>query len=239
MTRSLEIIINGIACFVPNRNGAGYRLLFPDGRTPPDKSYTIPRHDLVVWVRPSDEVPLARWQWTSDANDYTLGDPVPMSMSINGLNATTFDDSKLIGELPNLKDSDPNFTLDQNPTIWGEINIDFGTLSAHEMAKGSILTQWIVEAEDAATVRLNFGNNFLELTPGTTQVVLANTAADDTGQHDSDFLLYRHLATAKTGALAVKPPKTAPVKGGVTIGRLRSAFSVFCPIVDCSNVFLI
>jgi hypothetical protein len=100
------------------------------------------------------------------------------------------------------------------------------------------VVKWKVEADEAATIRLHFGPSFLELTPATRQFVLANTASENIGNADSDFLLYRHLASAKTGPLAVPDPKTKPIKGGVTIGNLRPTLNMRCPIVDCSNVFL-
>ncbi|HKR65968.1 MAG TPA: hypothetical protein VJZ00_19710 [Thermoanaerobaculia bacterium] len=230
MTRPLEIVFYGLACFDPQPYG--YRVLFPDGRNP--APYNVPPHHGWIGIRPQTEVVTARWPGGFALNNF----PVPGrgQLEISGLRRTTFDNTQLLHRLSNLQDSDSGFAIDANPDALIDMVVDRGTLSAHQQPTQMILVQWQVEAEDDAAIRINFGSYWIELTPGTTQVILGNTGeAPNDMSGDSDFMLFRKLATQKSGALPVVPPATTPL-GALNVIHPIDEFTLTCPFIDCSSV---
>jgi hypothetical protein len=231
MTRHLEFIFYGLACFDPQPYG--YRVLFPDGRDP--APYLVPRHECWIAARDQAEVLTIHWPGPIDANEFSV--PNRGQLQITGLSRTELNDAGLKGRLGNLQDSDPQYVIDANPDMMYDVMIDRGVLTAHQQGTdGMIVVRWQVEALDAAPVRLNYGQYWIELSPGTTQVILSNTGnSSNPSPTDTDFLLFRKLATNKSGPLPTALPKTQPLDP-TNIIHPRDEGAVRCPRVDCSCV---
>lgn len=234
MTRQLEIIFYGLACFHKNEDGT-YRVLFPDGTG--SNFGNVTAHGCAVWVRGRTQLTKARWPWFAFQNDFWVAEP--RLLEIHGLNATALDDSGIVGCLPVITDSDPAFAIDTNPEAIVQMTVDRGVLKAHAFTSGMILTQWMVEADERAAIEFRFGNYTLELDPGVTQVMLANvaTTAGPPGTPDNHFRLYRKLGAVKTKDLTVPAPRVPPPVGGLVPDDPSDAYRPMTPRVDCSNAF--
>lgn len=234
MTRQLEIIIYGMACFDEQANG-NYRVLLPDGRQP--GPFRIPPHAAAVWVRGRDVPAPAQWQWPAERNDFTIG--APSKMSITGLNRTPLDKANFRDRLANLLDSDPDFKIDPNPQALVDFTIDRGTLTAHEFPSGMKMAKWMVEADDGAAIRFVVGKNWIEIPEKAQQVIIANAGVTEEAgpSGDSHFLLFRKLSTNKLGQLAPKAPRTKPQLLGIKLQQPSQRYVPRTPRVDCSSVF--
>jgi hypothetical protein len=236
MARELEVIIYGLACFdeLPRKNG--YRVLFPDGRVPSPNA--IPPHTAAVWVRERSETATARWPWRAGDNDYMVAEP--RTLTIDGLVPTALNAADITDQILSLPKADPAYKLDAAPEAIIDLTIDQGTLTAHQFPTGMIVVRWLLQAQDGKPVRFNFGSDaWIETTPATKQVILANAAMAETERMigPSHFTLYRKLATVKSGELdpTQAAPAQTPMRLGVTLidpshGYLRPR----TPYVDCS-----
>jgi hypothetical protein len=235
MTRQLDIVFYGMTCF--DAVDGGYRVLLPDGRDA--ASMGIPVHNAAIWIRNRDKTAAARWDWPSQDNDFLIGDPC--ELQVTGANATELDTSGFEERLANLTDSDPNFTLADEPEAVVEMFIDRGTLTAHQFPTGMILVKWRVEIEDNSVLRFDAGRNWIEVPPDADQVVIANagtTSERSQRSRVSHFRLFRKLATEKTGNLEPQPPRTRPQQFGVALIQPSHNYMIArSPRVDCSGVF--
>jgi hypothetical protein len=231
MTRQLEFIFYGLVCFDPQ--SYGYRVMFPDGRDP--APYKVPPHACWIGVRDQEEVLTTHWPGPIFKNNFVV--PDRGRLQIAGLAGTQLNDSDFRGRVGNLKHSDPNFEIDSNPDMMYDVLIDRGVLSAHQQAvDGMIVVKWRVEALDDTPVRLNYGQYWLELGPGTTQVILGNTgSARNLSLDNTDFLLFRKLAKVRTGDLPTALPVTTPLAAATVIHPIDE-IALMCPRVDCSCV---
>ncbi|HKR65967.1 MAG TPA: hypothetical protein VJZ00_19705 [Thermoanaerobaculia bacterium] len=219
MTRRLEIFFYGLACFDPQ--GAGYRVLFPDGRNP--APFDIPPHRFALW---------------ENGNKHPI--TTPATLVISGLKATPLHDLWLRKRLPSLQKSDPNFTIDSQPVTIVQMTIDRGILTAHQdepqppKPDEAIVVRWAVEAEDDAEIEFAFGAVVIRI-PDTTEEVVLENASDLPPGADSDFNLYRKISTDKNTPLG-KPLKPAekPLPG---IPIHHGGIRMHCPFIDCSIAF--
>ncbi len=235
MATQLEIIIYGLACFQSTNRGAAFRVLFPDGRNP--APYRIPPHKAALWVRERSSPATARWPFLVDRNDFAVD--VRGKLTITGLKKTPLDDKNFSGRLADLRDSDPNFKIDANPEAIIEMTIDRGRLSAHEFPTGMILVRWLADVEEGQKVTLSFADGYIELPEDTKQVVIANAGEpeDERIEGDNHFMLYRKLATQKTGQLRPLQSRTTPQFQGLTlIDPTHKYVRPRTPFVDCSSV---
>ena len=233
-TRDLEILFYGMACFHPD--GAGYRVLFPNGLEP---SHGIPAHAAAVWVRDRSELATARWQWFAWRNDFFLGES-DQQLTINGLVTTDLDDNGFKnGYVTILKECDPTFEIGTDPDTVMEMRVDFGTLTVHEVnPRGMLVVRWLVKAEAGAPVRFNFGRNFIDVPPTADQVILAN-AGSSSGMDENDrhFRLYRKLSSEPDKDLKHKrASKKANTSGGKPKDPTFGYFNPETPDVVCSPV---
>lgn len=236
MAAQLEVIVYGLACF--DKQGNAYRVLFPDGRN--TSAFDIPEHLAAVWVRDRDQLATARWPWRATGNDFTISGP--RRLTISGLKkGAAVDDSKLLGRLPNMRDADSGFALAAEPDAIVDLRIDRGTLTAHAFPTGMIVVRWLVDLDETKPTRLEFGDDaWIELEPGTKQVILANAgiANNERAHRGNHFMLYRKLASVKQGDLAVPQPDIAPPLLGVTLLDPAHEYArPRTPLIDCSPVF--
>ncbi|HKR66159.1 MAG TPA: hypothetical protein VJZ00_20685 [Thermoanaerobaculia bacterium] len=214
--------------------------MFPDGRNP--APFAIPPHRAAIWVRERTSSAVARWPWFSERNDYAVDEP--RKVTITGIKKTPLDTSELDGRLANLQDSDPGFKIAANPSTIMELTIDRGTLSAHSfpILGGMTAVRWIVDRDEKTPVRFQFDNDYIEIPADAVQVILANAGDPDEEalghSPDSHFLLYRKLATEKTGALEYTAPAEAPQELGLIIREPTHRYvHMRTPFIDCSPVF--
>ncbi len=230
MTRHLDIIFYGLACF--EEQSFGYRVLFPDGRSP--EPFDVPVHRMSIWARKRSEAVKASWSWSHGNNDFQVDEP--STLEITGLNPTIIKDASILGRLLKLRDSDSDFELSGRPETILRVDVDRGVLSAHAHGDdGMIVVRWRVEAEDDAAIRFVIGKNWIEIAPGTEQVILANAGVGAEQGSDSDFNIYRKLATEKTGTIDPVKPDKDPFPEIPVIEP--SDISLLCPFVDCSPAF--
>jgi hypothetical protein len=233
MTRKLDIIFYGLACF--HKWGERYRVLFPDGRKP-GRGRDIPAHNLSVWVRDRNQKP-SKMKWLSarrGVNDFPL--EYPCKLKISGLKRTSpVDDSELLRRLPILKKSDFAFKIAPLPETILTLMVDRGALSAHEHdGTDMIVVRWMVEVENNREVRFTFdGDHWIEITKQTKQVILANVSnRERKSDEDSDFNLYRKLAIQKQGKIQPTNPENDPL---CEIPVIQPSGSLLCcPHIDCS-----
>lgn len=233
-TRALEIIFYGMACFVPQVGG--YRVLFPNGLTGMGK---IPIHLAAIWVRDRDQLATARWAGHAVNNDFFLHDR--RVLTITGLVPTPLDATGMAGRLTDLVECDSGFTISPNPDAAIDMIVDQGKLTAHFVGpKGMSVVKWVVQAEASAPVRFYFGDNFVEVPPTVTQVMLANVGGPKTKRDDDDFhfRIYRKLSTEPDKELEYKEPKKGPLKTGVKLKDPTMKYGLRTPDKICSPTYV-
>jgi hypothetical protein len=212
--RKLEIVFYGMACFDSLQNGAGYRVLFPNGL---EEGQEIPIHGAGLWVRDRQELATARWPWFAWRNDFFLGEPRPLTIS--GLAETTLDAGAMEGHVTKLRDCDPTFEISETPDAVMDMVVDRGTLSAQIVNEaGMLVVLWEVERQRGERVRFTLGDTFVEIPDSASQVFLVNAGSssgmDDTHSH---FQLYRKLSTEPQKPLPYQKPPNEPASKGLVL----------------------
>ncbi|HEX7708074.1 MAG TPA: hypothetical protein VF701_16560 [Thermoanaerobaculia bacterium] len=234
MTRHLEIIFYGLACFHYKDDGT-LGVLFPDGRNTSNIG-DVDAHTAALWVRGREAIATARWPWPASRNDFEIQEP--STLEIHGLKPTPLNVGDLRDHLPRLTDADPAFKLSPQPDTILKMTVDRGSLTAHVLGKGMILTRWGVEADGDAPIKFACGQYSLVLAPDTHQVMIANVALNgDTGSNH--FRIYRKLGTNQEGDLEVPDRRLAAQSGGLNLDDPSDGYSekVLTPRIPCSNAF--
>lgn len=206
--RELEILFYGMMCFDPLPDRLGYRVLFPNGLDLTELT-DIPIHTAGVWVRDRSAATRVRWSGLALRNDFFVNGK--RKLTITGLAQTRLVATAFEGRVTNLRDCDPQFTISKTPDAVIDMIVDRGTLSAHVAnGAGLIVVKWVVQVENGGPVRFTFGDDFVEIPPNVTQVILANVSATSHPENFRDFQLFRKLSTSPSRPLSFQPPKTMP-----------------------------
>jgi hypothetical protein len=234
-TRRIDILFYGMSCFDPLPDASGYRVLFPNGL------HFQPTHICGVWVRDRIDLATVRWSgfWYPQLkNDFYLAEP--RSLTITGLTRTPLDADAFDGHVINLQDADPAFTIARNPDAITEVVVDHGTLSAHVVNKNNmIVVKWTVTAAASATVRLNFGDDFIELPQNAKQVYLVNAGPGNSGEDWEHFRLYRKLSTEPEKPLEFPQASTSIATTLPHLDLIDPTFGyleIMTPLIVCSSV---